>query len=293
MSTKRLALLGLPGTGKSAYLGTLQHMVEEPSVEEVAEADLPENPRHVQELADANRAMESLPRTRSDADESYRALVEFVGRGTVSLDLHDRSGEQLQALVELRTWPNLLREEIRLADGLLLFVSPDTVQAPLSHKVTAAWESQLPDPELAEAGGTSTERVENEVVASEGDDVTYSNHMACTAAKVVDGLENILDAMAPRWPVRVAVVVSKFDLTDETSPDEWLRARLPALTNMLDASSGRLQWTSFGVSALGGSVQEAESVLGQGDLHERATAVDAGACSVSFAAPVSWALGWE
>jgi len=89
---RNVVMLGLPRTGKSAYLGTLWHCVEEPSVAEVQEADLPGDLDHVQGLAAVNRSLEDLPRTHREDEYDFNAPVRFADGQTASLRVPDLSG---------------------------------------------------------------------------------------------------------------------------------------------------------------------------------------------------------
>lgn len=268
MSERRVMLLGLPETGKSTFIGTLWHFVEEPSIEYIREASLPGERRHAQELAEHVRELTEITRTLHDADERFEVPVEFPGAGTVTLVIPDHSGEQLEALVQRRVWPELLRDELAQAAAVILFVHPRVIQPPLELHL-------LP-------GGVSVE-----------DTLAYENRAACTAAQLIDGLEEVLEAMRDRWPVRLAVVISAFDLADGDTPEQWLDLRLPAIASMLRNDRARVQSAVFGVCAQGGAREDAEEVKRRGDLHERAWARAADGSDIPFSEPVRWALGWE
>lgn len=267
MTDQRIAMLGLPKTGKSTFLGTLWHFVEEPSVEDIKEADIEGSRKHLQELASHARALTEITRTYHDDDEHFEVDVEFAGSGTVKLVIPDRSGEQFQGLIERRQWPELLRDELAVATGLILFVNPDEHNPPLELYV-AAGAGPPPD-----------------------GPAEYTNHGACTSAQLIDGLENVIEAMSNRWPLRVAVVISAFDRVEDATPQEWIEKRLPVIASLLETDSARIEGAAFGVSALGGRREDAESVQQLGELHERAWTRSADGTAVRFSEPVRWALG--
>lgn len=295
--SSRLALIGLPGTGKTTYMGALWHMAEEPSVHEIVETALPISPRHIHEITEKVRAVDEIERTKHDDDGFYEGTVEFPGYGAVTLRVHDRSGEQLQALVERRQWPELLAGEIAEANALMLFVCDDELVLPLSLRLAEGLAEDDPakpaEDALMNTDG-ETDRREIEELGPEDQPVAikaYAHHYASTAAQLIDGLENLLEEMGDRWPVRIAVVVSKFDRISNRSPREWLHQRLPAVEAFLDNNSGRVVWNLFGVCALGGDPKNRDELL-QSDLHERVWARDAQGGDVPLSEPVRWALGW-
>jgi Double-GTPase 1 len=268
MSDHRIAMLGLPKTGKSTFLGALWHFVEEPSIDEIKETDIEGSRKHLQELASNVRSLTEIARTHHDGDERFEVDVEFAGRGTVKLVIPDRSGEQLQGLIERRQWPELLRDELAVATGLMLFVNPDEHNPPLELYVAPGAGPTLDGP------------------------AEYTNHGACTSAQLIDGLENVIEAMSSRWPLRVAVVISAFDRVEKATPEAWIEKRLPAIASLLETNSARIKGAVFGVSAQGGRREDSESVLQLGELHERAWARSANGTVVRFSEPVRWALGW-
>lgn len=268
MSDRRIAMLGLPQTGKSTFLGTLWHFVEEPTIKEISEANIDGDRKHVQELARIVRALNEITRTYHDDNESFEVDVAFAGQGSVKLVIPDRSGEQLQGLIERRQWPELLRDEVSAATGIMLFVNPDVLSPPL---------------ELHVAPG---------VAAQETERSDYTNKEACTSAQLIDGLENVVEAMSDRWPLRVAVVISAFDCVGDMTPHEWIEKRLPAIASLLESDPARIEGAVFGVSAQGGRREDAEAVLALGELHKRAWARAADGSSVAFSEPVRWTLGW-
>jgi hypothetical protein len=284
-------------------MGTLWHMAEEPSVADITETAMPVSPRHIQRIAAKVRAVEDLPRTNHDDDDFYEGTVAFPDGGTVVLRIHDRSGEQLQALVERRQWPSLLAGEVAAAQALILFVSDDELILPLSLRLAeglADDDPARPASDESEARGATAAAAAGDSVAEEEDAEhrqqptavkTYAHHYASTAAQLVDGLENVLEEMVDDWPVRISVVVSKFDRVSQRTPAQWFHERLPALEAFLDNNPGRATWRLFGVCALGGRPEDRDELIQQ-DLHERAWARDANGDEVPLSEPVRWALGW-
>lgn len=288
-------MLGLPGTGKTTYMGALWHMAEEPSVMDIRETSLPVNPRHIQKIAGKVRAIEEIQRTNHDDDGYYQGTIEFPDHGAVALRMHDRSGEQLQALVERRHWPELLAGEVAEANALLLFLSDDQLILPLSLRLAEGLSEGDPAKPAADAlnrpvgvSNASDSATQDDQASPAG----YAHHYASTAAQLIDAMENILEKMDDRWPVRVAVVIAKFDRVQGRTPREWLRERVPALEAFLDNNPSRVAWETFGVCALGGAPEDRAELL-EDDLHERAWARNANGDSVPLSEPVRWALGWS
>ncbi len=280
-----VVMLGLPQTGKSAYLGTLWHCVEEPSVTEVREADLPGDLDHVQALAAALRALEKIPRTHREDEYDFDAPVAFADGKTARLRVPDLSGEHLRDIVEQRVLTERLQTELDNASGVIFFLHPAEIEPPIGIGVANVVSEPAP---AAAAGGEPMSALPEDVAPED----EFENKRACTAALVIDCLENILEAMSGRWPVRVAVVASAFDLTKDVTPDEWLEQRLPAVRSFLKSNSDRVAWTIFGVSAQGGARNDRHALLDK-DLHDRAYVLSSEGDKLDFSAPIRWALAWE
>lgn len=294
-------MLGLPGTGKSTYLGALWALIEDPAFQAVTEVDFRGDRTYVQGLAEAVIGAEPIQRTPTASAEGLEADVEFAGHGCVTLSLADRSGEQLRELVEERHWLPLLRHEAETLDAILLFVHPGNVHLPIPLRITQPLlggddsdmtASPAPDPATiepdlsVEAGSAGPE---------DGSATTpFTNKRASTAAQIVDALENLVELRRDRWPLPVVVVVSAFDLSPNRTPLEWLNSRLAAVASFLETNTDRVTWTAFGVSAQGGPLPAARAeLLAKGDLLERCFAQAADGASVPLSQPVTWALGWR
>lgn len=270
MEQRQIAFLGLPGTGKSTYLGTFWHFVDETTVSAVEEAGTASNLAHVQELASRASGLRAPDRTPFAADNRFDVPVRFKEAGEARLVIPDRSGEQLQQMIERRQWPRLLRADLDSVSGILFFVHPDDVHLPLGIEImgpSAAGSNETAEP--------------------------FSNHQACTAAQLIDVLENVLEATSAKWPLRVAVMISAFDEIDGRTPGAWFAEKLPAVDAMLRNDPDRASTRVYGVSALGGSLSQRQDVFKKGRLHKRAWVRDSAGDPAPFVEPVQWALGWS
>ncbi|MEN0012840.1 MAG: hypothetical protein AAGC46_05720 [Solirubrobacteraceae bacterium] len=299
MTRHRVALLGLPGTGKSTFIGALWTLIDDFQYPHVVELDVRGDRSYVQSLAEKVVSAVEITRTPTASAGVLEVDVEFTGDGPATLSIADRSGEQLRELVEDRHWLPLLSDEIDSIDSILLFVNPSTLESPIP--IRAMSEIGLNGgvrPETSTSPAEVNERaasdeIEGQVSASE-DPRIFRNRKACTAARLVDGLENLLDAKSDDQPVSVAVVVSAFDLVEQRTPLDWLSDRLPALRAFLDCNPDRVSWTVFGVSAQGGKLPDAkDELLDRGDVVDRCYAQRANGDSTPLSEPVRWAVGWR
>jgi hypothetical protein len=273
-----VALLGLPRTGKSTYLGALWQLIQDPGDDTVTEVDVAGDRSYLQFLGEQVAKAEEIERTEFESEEGLRLTVDF--RGIAHLSIPDMSGELLRQLIEDRYWHEHLLAVARDARAVLVFVHPARLRLPIS--INAA--KQLAGGSLATGkSSTSTKAPPPPEFSPDG---------ACTAAKHLDGLENVLEVTRGGGPVRVGLVVSAWDLADgEPTPSEWIAEHLPALGHMLAHHEDVIETTVFGVSAQGGPLpSEQEALLARGDVRDRAYALDSDGSSVALAEPLRWAI---
>ena len=126
----RLALIGMPQTGKSTFLGAFWALVQSPLETEVREARFSGDRAYIQRLAEQVARGEEIDRTGVDTNESMSVALEFPGRGIADVVIPDTSGESLRVLVESRIWHPRLREACELSSAIALFLHPARLRVP-------------------------------------------------------------------------------------------------------------------------------------------------------------------
>lgn len=266
---RTIALLGLPRTGKSTYLGALWLLVQDPTFPDVWEKDVTGDRSHIQRLADLVGAGEEIPRTNVDSDQRMSLELGFQGRGSVRLDIPDLSGEAVRQVVEERVWHRALGETVVRSDALMIFLNPSQIAYPMP--VVRIGSSGKGEPEQG------------------GEEPRFVPEKACTSAKLVDFLENVADLRSDSWPLPVAVVVSAWDaVMAGLTPSQWLEKRVLGVASYLSANKDVVTASIFGVSAQGGELpKDKEQLLAKGDVSHRVFAVDSEGDSATLLSPVS------
>lgn len=282
-----VALLGLPLTGKSTFLGAIWQLAQDTDEASVEEIDFTGDRSYLQALGEAVARAEEVPRTEVDSEEGMRLSLGFAELGSVALDIPDLSGETLRRLVEDRVVHDLLRQALESAGALILFIHPGQLGLPLSIAMAQEiFRESIRGGESVEDEPTNEPR---EVVVT-----PFELKAACTSAKYVDALENVLEILRDRWPVRLAVVISAWDEVDQSAlvtPEQWLRQNVPALWGFVTSNPEMLTAQVFGVSALGGRLPgDRESLLARGSVRNRAYARGATGTTLPMTAPLTWAL---
>jgi hypothetical protein len=272
----RLALIGMPQTGKSTFLGALWALIQSPLEESVSEAGFSGDRSYIQRLAEQVARGEEIDRTGVDTNEAMAVELSFESLGRADVLIPDTSGESLRVLVEQHLWHPRLRAACEQATAIALFVHPARLRAPQPISLLAGFES-------GDAPGPAAEPVAFDV-----------HEHAATAAELIDVFENVTELCRERWPIRLVVIVSAWDRVDgEATPHEWLRTRLPAVLATIESNPDIAALEVFGVSAQGGPLDVREELLARGEIVDRVYALDRGARPVSLVAPVRWAIFGE
>ncbi|HEY5389021.1 MAG TPA: hypothetical protein VIJ83_00585 [Solirubrobacteraceae bacterium] len=271
----RVALLGMPRSGKSTYLGTLWAVVQSPLDGSVVEASFSGDRAYVQRLADQVARAQEVERTALDSSGQLAVSLEFEHDGLADLLIPDTSGESLRLLFEQRVWYPPLRAVCEEATSILLFVHPERIRVPQPISVLGAAAS----------------------AANGGDEALSApipfdpREHASSAAELISVVENVIEVGQAQWPVRFAVVVSAWDSVDgEPTPYDWLQTRMPGLLSTLESNPHTAGLGVFGVSAQGGALEDRDELLAKGEIYDRVFASDRDGKAVSLTEPLRWAI---
>jgi len=283
-----VAFIGFPRTGKSTYLGAIWQIAQDPSQSDIFEADFSGDRSHVQQLGEAVARGEEVAHTEVDSDDWMRLRLGFVGLGAIDVNIPDLSGESVRLLVEDRVLHPLLSSALASAQALAIFVHPEKVELPMT--IAMAQEILARHLPAEAAQSQAVERLET-------DEITippFEAKKSCTAAKYLDALENVVQLLSDRWPVRVALIISAWDSVDQPdviTPSQWLIHNAPALHGFVTQNPDMVTAQVFAVSAQGAPVpMDAETRRALGPVSERAYSRGSTGQRLSLAAPLRWAV---
>lgn len=121
-------IAGLPGSGKSTYIGALwyclRHSAKDRRPKLIADNNnLPDDISVLNRLGDAYKAMKLINRTNSNENESVQInLIDVETEKSIQVEVPDFLGETFRDLVELKE-SELLNEWVDKADSLVYFIS--------------------------------------------------------------------------------------------------------------------------------------------------------------------------
>lgn len=276
MSTSTTYLVaGLPKAGKTTFLAALWQVLE--SGETVGSLRLGsiahDEQTYLNRIRDTWLKCEELQRTTM-ADEQTVSVPFLAKDGqTETLVFPDLSGESFQNQWATRQWTRKFAELADHCSGCLLFVNPEHIRG--AHSLA---DAHVANPDAADGVDPAT---------------PWDPAIAPTQVILVDLLQGLVRRMGRRGPLRLALVVSAWDVIsgEHLPPDDWISRRLPLLSQYLRANVDVFQLNVFGISAQGGSlVTDRDRLLEIATPSDRVQVVCANESSTDISWPVRWLL---
>jgi hypothetical protein len=277
--------VGLPESGKTTYLAALWHVLESREVPGSLQLTaLQADREYLNKIRDAWIDFARVPRTLTPAGGISFYLSDETDAAFGNVDFPDLPGESFRAQWTERQWTEDFDRLIRAADGILLFLHPAIVEA-----------RGIVDFERAVGSGKG--QVKGAVA-----EVDWDPLRSPTQTQVVELLQFLVDAWQGTPPIPTAILVSAWDrittLADARgdvppTPEAWIAARMPLLSQYLRANSDWFKFQVYGVSAQGGDFDtpgDRERMMDQIVTSERIRVVERDAESHDPTSPLRWLL---
>jgi Double-GTPase 1 len=287
--------IGLPEAGKTTFLAALWHVAESEEVPGAMRLEkISENAKHLNSIRNDWLKLEPVVRT-VPGQEQPTTLWLRDDRGVVG-EVHfpDLSGESFEGAWAERHWTKEYDDLVGGAESFLLFVNPDTLKEPYTiAEMQRMAEAAFPE-ETPENANQGTGADEPSVDSGREE---WSAEKAPTQVQLVELLQFSEKRQNGKRPVRVAVIVSAWDLERQDYPGEdgagtWLTKRMSYLDQYLRSNFELFAVRVYGVSAQGGDLQKDREAL---QNHARASerlVIDGPDCAPhDISEPVRWCLG--
>ena len=150
----RIVLLGEQATGKSSMLVALYGALLHRRAGEMRIVRTDEDVEFLSRGLEALGRFESVRRTEADADARV-ALAVSHSSGTVTIEMPDRSGDQVRNMIDTRLWDPQLQRHVVAADAAMLFLRADWLlddvassahSDPFEHPLDADFDDAAPEP---------------------------------------------------------------------------------------------------------------------------------------------------
>jgi hypothetical protein len=239
----RVLLTGLRGSGKTTYLAALWHLVEAGELPTALVAtELQPNRNYLNRIRDSWLTFQPVGRTSVRSEEIVSLVLRDAETDTaIDISLPDLSGELFRLQWATRRASRFYADLVANASGTLLFLHADAVRK--SFRI-------VPPVETAHTEGISP--------SSQGKSVVeWAPDVAPTQVQVVEMLQFASLLHGGDRPLRVAVVISAWDLVNESiKPSDWLESQFPLLSQYLESNQQETAYRVFGVSAQGGDLEK-------------------------------------
>lgn len=269
---RKQLVIGMPGSGKSTYIGALRHLVVDGEVDlDFGFKRFSGDERHLNALEQKWLACEEMDRT-GGANEAWVEMIlsDREAGDENALAIPDLRGELFVRPAARSRFPRDLYDAVRDAEGFLLFTNVDRQDDTIRIDDLADIMDDE-GAELLEPAAFRPEEMPEEVM-------------------IVEFLQ-----MANRRPLfprrrKLALIVSAWDLVpDDTEPLEWLLAHRPMLAQYLQHNSELWDVRVYGVSAQGGRLPAEATELQAIEIpSHRVRVVGHGASKHDLSAPLRW-----
>ena len=274
-------MIGLPGTGKSTFLAALWHVIRNhDSVPGALRlAGVRGDRTYLNRIEQQWLACLPIERTMVAGQEVAIRIEHPTSGRAIELSIPDISGEMYEVVQwGQRECPRDYADLAASAAGALLFLHPDaTKETDSISEVDRAISGLFDEPSGDASAGSGT--VE-----------PWDPRRTPTQVKLVELLQFFLSHAGPR--VRLGVIISAWDCVTErqTSPASWLSSRVPLLDQFLVANDDRIDHRVYGISAQGGSLDEADTLREQSVAARRIRVSGPEGEGNDITAPVRWLM---
>ncbi len=274
-------LVGLPEVGKTTFLAALWHIVESGEIPGSLRLEKLHGEReHLNKIRNDWLSCRQIDRTVIGSEQLVSMQLSNQERNRITeVFFPDMSGESFGLQWKDRAWSKEYDQLVRDAGGVLLFVHPQRITEPVRIDTAAS---------IAAAIVTET----SPTASTQDESIPWDANRASTQVQLVELLQFLVERVEIPFPLRVAVIVSAWDLVsnEKKSPEEWLASRLPLLDQFLKANPEIFERRIYGVSAQGGDLKDASELIEKHISSQRVVIVGCNCNQNDLTEPVKWLM---
>lgn len=245
---KKLFIMGAPNAGKSTFLAALWYSVNQKSVQtKLTLSKMRGDLNYLYTIEKKWLQVERLERTAIGQEKEKLSILLSDGCDEMEIEFPDLSGETFQNIYEEREMSIELKQKILDADSILYFINVEDVHGP-------EFISELP------SQFRKGEEIIKARVPSKDDP---------TQVQIVDLLQVILEM---KKSIHLGIVFSAWDLIDTDKQSDvvtYLKKDLNMLWQYLQSNKYKINMRVWGVSAIGGKIEEEDRLLDFAEPIER------------------------
>ena len=233
---KKIFIMGAPNAGKSTYLAALWYSINQKELKtRISLEKMGNNSQYLYSLSKKWLEIEQLERTVIGQEMPELSIHLTDGQNSLELEFPDLSGETFQNIYEKREMPLELYEKIVDSDAILYFINVENIYTP-------------------------------EFIAEMPSTLKYKERKPCdddpTQVQIIELLQAISDIKKKR--IDLGIVFSAWDLVenmDSVNPRNYLEKSMNMLWQYIESNKERYYTSVWGVSALGGKIDDFEELL--------------------------------
>lgn len=278
MTSIHHTIVGLPRSGKTTFLAALFHLVDSGEVASELRIDSYSGDQSYlnQIVSDWLRCKEVIRTSQAGDTHVELRLIQQVSGTRITLAFPDLAGELFETQVTQRRCSKSYVEGCNLNGGIFLFVSADR---PGDEGMTVVEQNAIVGPALDQPQSLRTA-------------VPWTHTLMPPQVQLVELLQFMQSPPFNLGVRRVAVVISAWDLVGnpQPTPDVWLEREMPLLSQFLHANRDAFDFRVYGISALGGDIQDTaqRAKLIAMPHSERIVCVGHGCSKHDLTAPLLW-----
>lgn len=251
---KNIFIMGAPNAGKSTFLGALWHSINQSEIHtELTLKKIMGDSQYLYRLEQKWLEVERLERTVIGQEKEKLSILLTNDQDDLEVEFPDLSGETFQNIYEDREMSIELKEKIVNADAIMYFVNVEDIYSP-------EFISEI-SPEFRQNGEKLKKRKPCE------DDPTQ--------VQIIDLLQMVLDIRKKR--TNLGIILSAWDLLESSEQNDvsaFLMKRMNMLWQYLTSNKKMVNTKIWGVSAIGGKIEDSEKLLNIEDPIKRIKIVD-------------------
>ena len=241
---KKIFIMGAPNAGNSTYLAALWYSINQKELKtRISLEKMGNNSQYLYSLSKKWLEIEQLERTVIGQEMPELSIHLTDGQNSLELEFPDLSGETFQNIYEKREMPLELYEKIVDSDAILYFINVENIYTPEF---------------IAEMPSTLRDKID--------DGIQYKERKPCdddpTQVQIIELLQAISDIKKKR--IDLGIVFSAWDLVenmDSVNPRNYLEKSMNMLWQYIESNKERYYTSVWGVSALGGKIDDFEELL--------------------------------
>lgn len=242
MQTKKIFLAGMPGSGKTAYVGATWNMMIDGSVSTILSKKpdyMPDEYTRIDKIAKQLLTYKELERTKESDNAAINVVLCDAAGNEVQVDIPDLAGEIFRDLVRDRRIKKETASRLIQSDCVLFFIYYKNMST--ERRITSNVDEK-------------DNNLQNLYLSNQ----EVNKNREANQSEIVELLQAILELLGESsTPVTVRFVLSAWDMVEKENnkdicPKDFLQKQFPLLYQCILSNSERMNAEFWGISALGG-----------------------------------------